>query len=234
VPAEFAISLVNMSVYDLKNDGHIRGMIPRYSSANVASARNALVTEFLARDAEWLLQVDADMEFPGNLVSALLEHASLERAPIVGAMCFGIDKGRVFPTLYGLREDAAGEVQMIRFGRYPRKTMWQVAGTGAACLLVHRQVFLDIAESAETPMTWFEETIGPGGKPMSEDLTFCLRAGAVGHPVHVNTALEIGHVKRRVIVADDFWAQVADDEAQQQSTQDAVEAMADRWPAPSP
>jgi hypothetical protein len=214
VEAGFAVSLVNLSVYDLQHDRLIRGMIPRYSGANVATARNDIVTQFLAKDpdsAEWLLMLDTDMEFPGELLAGLMRHASLERAPIVGALCFGIDGTTVFPTLYGLREDDEGRVSMVRHGRFPANTMWQVAATGAACLLVHRRVFEVVAEQqAGNPFTWFQETVQFGGLPTSEDITFCLRAGLAGFPVHVNTSLPIGHLKRKAVTIADFYARHPD------------------------
>jgi hypothetical protein len=37
---------------------------------------------------------------------------------------------------------------------------------------------------------------------VSEDITFCLRAGACGFPVYVHTGIEIGHMKEQMLTAE--------------------------------
>ena len=37
---------------------------------------------------------------------------------------------------------------------------------------------------------------------MGEDIAFCLRAGAAGFPIHVNTGVHIGHAKTQILTLD--------------------------------
>jgi hypothetical protein len=91
--------------------------------------------------------------------------------------------------------------------------MVQVAATGAACLLVHRSVFermLTFEHPARPGHLGFNDAYPffqesqHGGRPVSEDITFCWRAGLMEVPVYVNTGVQIGHIKDRVLTAETF------------------------------
>jgi hypothetical protein len=90
--------------------------------------------------------------------------------------------------------------------------MYQVAGTGAACLLIHKSV-LEQMRDFEHPRgkrgfndayPWFQET-EHNGEPVGEDITFCWRAIQLGFPVYVNTAVQLGHVKDRVLTMESYF-----------------------------
>jgi hypothetical protein len=182
------------------------------SGVNIAAGRNELVRWFLAGDCDWLLMVDADMVFKPDLPDALLANASAvpgERfAPIVGALCFGVDDGRLFPTVYDFTEREGGGIQAVRYHDFPRDSMFQVGATGAAALLVHRTVFEAVAERKfNEAFPWFQETALDGGERCGEDVTFCLRAAACGFPVFIDTGTAVGHQKAQVLTLDLFDAQ---------------------------
>jgi hypothetical protein len=50
---------------------------------------------------------------------------------------------------------------------------------------------------------WFQE-MEHDGQPVGEDITFCWRAAMAGIPVYVNTAVQMGHVKRRLLDMDAY------------------------------
>jgi hypothetical protein len=61
----------------------------------------------------------------------------------------------------------------------------QCAGTGSACILIHRSVFETIAETYGPH--WYDRIPNPGMKRVvSEDLTFCMRANSLKIPVWVD------------------------------------------------
>ena len=94
--------------------------------------------------------------------------------------------------------------------------MFQVAATGCACLLIHKRVFERMRDvqlpqrggkrGFNTAFPWFQE-VEHAGTPVSEDITFCWRAGLLGIPVHVNTAVQLGHIKDRELTVDAYLAQ---------------------------
>lgn len=231
VHGEFMENMLDLQLYDVALHQRIvsgGGRLPFQAGANLSGPRNEIVRKFLAYGrADWLWMVDTDMVFSPDVVERLLEHADPETAPIVGGLCFAFgDKGQIVPTLYGL----AGEVDsldVIRFDEWPENTMFQVVATGAACLLIHRSVFERMADfehpgrpgkrGFNDAFPWFQE-LEHDGRPVSEDIAFCWRAGLMQIPVFVNTAVQIGHIKERLLTAEayrvqqQFWA-AADEQA---------------------
>ena len=210
VSAAFHKSMCELLLFDAHGPKRIVGGGGRYSSANVAKGRNEHVEAFLAHPArpEWLLMLDSDMVFEPSLIEDLLVEADADVFPIVGGLCFGIADGLLFPTLYGLTlED--GKPRTVRYNDVPENAMFQVAATGAACLLIHRRVLTAMAEAAfNSAFPWFQET-ELSGEPCGEDFTFCIRAGQLGFPVHVATAVHVGHHKSQVLTYEMFRAQRA-------------------------
>lgn len=212
VSAGFHDSLLSLVVHDFNSHQHVvngGGRIARYSSANISNARNGIVRKFLDETrAGWLWMVDADMKFDPDTLDRMMDVAHPKRAPIVGGLCFGVDEGELFPTLYDLRDGDDGKPTMVRYNEYPPDTMFQVVATGAACILIHRSVLTALRDKFPEPWPWFAESIH-NGNPMGEDVTFCLRAGLAGFPLFVHTGIEIGHAKTQVLTAELYRKQRA-------------------------
>lgn len=233
--SKFHLSILRMLMFDAygaeidgrKVGGRARigmgGHFSLLSGAQITKSRNRIVRTFLelAGQPDWLLMIDADMEFDPDLVERLVAAAHPEHRPIVGGLCFAYmrDNERKFwPTLYAW---IPGTERLRRLTQYPADSLVPVAATGAACLLVHRRVFVEMAKRFPPPWPWFAETpfyekdeagqpILETGDAYSEDITFCLRAQAAGFPIHVHTGIKIGHVKE--FVADEA-AFIAESEA---------------------
>jgi hypothetical protein len=206
VASGFCNSLAGLIAHELTAGAHLRTLLPVYSGVNISSGRNEIVEQFLAGDAEWLLMLDADMTFDRFIVEQLVEAADAENAPIVGALAFGVSDGELFPTLYSMVEENGGP-QTIRFLDFPENEMFQVVGTGAACVLIHRRVLRAIADQEFShAYPWFQEGEIRGSR-VSEDMTFMLRAGQLGFPVFVHTGISVGHQKSYVLTADMYRSQ---------------------------
>lgn len=218
-------SMMNLVGHDLGNQARImRGgwVSARCSSAaGIPGARNEAVTQFLADDAaEWLFWVDTDMGFPGDALDQLVAVADPVERPIVGALCFaqklhpdgtGGWRSAVVPTIYnwtsGAGEDA-GETGFLSVIDYPPNTVMRCAGTGSACILIHRSVFEKMAEK-DGVGRWYDQVPNPtaNGRLIGEDLSFCLRAGALNIPVYVHTGVRTTHYKHIWLGEDDFLAE---------------------------
>jgi hypothetical protein len=205
--AYFTTSLLAMMLHDRNTSGHITALLQEWSSANVSASRNNLVRIFLDdKDAEWLLFIDADMAWDHDAVDRLLASANQAKAPIVGGLCFGANMGRLFPTIYQLvLKD--GKPTTIRVNEYEPDSLVKCSATGAAFLLINRAVLVEMREKQFNPaFPWFQE-MELSGAPSGEDITFCLRAGQLGYPVHVDTSVKVGHHKSHVLTEDMFLAQ---------------------------
>lgn len=218
VHSGFVRSLINLMAYD---GAHSRrmcdggGVIECQAGANLAGPRNDLVRSFLKQDVGWLLMVDSDMTFPPDALDRLMDKADRDKRPIVGGLCFGLEAdGTHSPTLFDVCAGPDGAPQVVRHRNYPPDMLVKLAGTGAAFLLVHRSVFERFDSHEPTPGTsafsrvypYFQET-EYFGKPISEDLTFCFRAGFLNIPTYVDTGCVIGHLKTRQLDATSFAAQ---------------------------
>lgn len=206
----FTQSLVNMLMFDQATGRHVVGCLNEWSSANVSASRNSLTGRFLdEHDAQWLLWIDADMAFEHDALPRLLASADAATRPIVGGLCFGAAFGALFPTIYQFVRRDDGGISTIRLNDFPDDALVGCAATGAAFLLIHRTVLEAMREKAfNVAFPWFQET-ELGGQPAGEDITFCIRAGICGFPVHVDTAVKVGHHKSTLLDYDQFRAQQA-------------------------
>lgn len=205
--AYFTQSLIGTLLYDRATTQRVTGILNEWSSANVSNARNKIVRSFLTEhQADWLLFIDSDMAWDVSAPEQLLAVADPVTAPIMGGLCFGSAEDRMFPTIYHLVESDEGPMTM-RLNDFPEDTVFGCAATGAAFLMIHRDVLEKVAaQQFNAAFPWFQET-QLGVNPVSEDITFCLRAAVVGAPTHVHTGVHIGHHKSHLLTHEKFRAQ---------------------------
>ena len=205
----FARSLSEMVLYDMATNGrfaHASGeMALEAHATGIVDGRNQLAAAALASEAEWLFMVDADMGFAPDTVDMLVSVADPELRPVVGGLAFAHKsdgKGpfharryRPTPTVYRMwqTDDDLGFVPLFD---YPRNELVEIDATGMACVLIHRTVLERMR--TEHGDRWFdiiEVPNGAGYKKFGEDLSFCLRAKALGYPLFVHTGIQTTHDK---------------------------------------
>lgn len=215
-------SLLDLINYDLAHGQHAaRGgfVAIRYGTDGLATARNKAVRHFLEDgEADWLWWVDTDMGFGPDTVERLLEAADPKERPVVGGLCFfnredaadgmGGYRSTVVPTVYDWTNKDGQMGWAVRW-QYPTDAVIRVGGTGAACVLIHRSVFEKLAEDTSHG-SWYDRIPNTTtGQLIGEDLSFCLRAGALGIPIHVHTGVPTTHFKPIWLQEEDYWQQVA-------------------------
>ena len=218
----FGLSLRNLYLHDQVKSARImcEGALELRKvagSGGIPDGRNQVVTEFLASDREWLFMVDSDMGFDADTVDRLVDSADEHKRPVMGGLCFAnrrlgpgefhAERFGSVPTLYNYVE-LEDEVGFMPIQDYPRDTVVEVAGTGAACLLIHRRALGKVREKFGD--SWFDPIAHPTGlkgKPrtFSEDLSFCVRLASVGVPVFVDTSVRTCHEKGGVFLTEEHY-----------------------------
>jgi hypothetical protein len=201
VRAEFAASLLAVA---MEGKTPVDAVIAVGSGPNISTARNMVCRQFLEQDAAaWLFMCDTDMWFPADTIDRLAAAADPGQRPVIGGLCFSQNTdnggGEPYSTMYELAE-RDGEICFVRYKQWPEDTVVRVAATGAACLLIHRDALLAVEKRAgDRAAPWFRESVA-GSALIGEDLTFCLRLGAAGIPVHVCTGVKAGHMKTTMLI----------------------------------
>lgn len=220
VTHSFSESLQQLLFYDMAHKGRVmEGGFFKVSCGTdgLVEARNKAVAAFLETDETgWLLWADTDMGFKPDSLERLIASADPVDRPIVGGLCFA--NKQIGVDGYGGYRTAArvtimdwlkpAEDQPATFtGRswYPPDTLVSCAGTGSAFILIHRSVFAKI--EAEYGPNWYARIRGDDGLLIGEDLSFCMRANALGFPIHVDTSVKTTHMKTVWLGEDDFWEQ---------------------------
>lgn len=206
ISAVFHISLLKLMLSETGRTGMPPFILAnRCASGRIIDGRNEVVRDFLDRTkADWLWFVDADMGFAPDALERLLASADRHDRPVMGALCFGLrrestdpdthaERFRTFPTVYVWREfgDRVG-FQVV--ADYERDAVSLVSATGAACILIHRDVLVAIRDQFGDE--WFSAITHPTGPTtFSEDMSFCVRVAAIDVPIHVDASVKTCHDK---------------------------------------
>jgi len=196
VRAEFCASLLAVC---MEGRTRVRTVIALESGPNISTGRNLICREFLDRNlAPWLFMCDTDMSFPADTIDRLIAAGK----PVIGGLCWSLSQGERYPTMYELTEDEGGRLAFRRYAAWTKNDVIKVSATGAACLLIHRDVLLAVEKTSGDPAApWFvESAVGAPLSLMGEDMTFCLRCAAAGIPVHVHTGVKVGHMKTQMLI----------------------------------
>lgn len=182
-------------------------LVARHVSASagvhVAFARAAVTREFLAGGGEsWLWMIDTDMTFTPGLLTRLAATADAEMRPLVTGLYWSPPAGAsttgaglpLVPMLFGRGSDG----RFAPCAGWPDGAVFEVAGCGAGCLLIHRRVLEAVGDDDDAG--WREIHDGP--VTAGEDLSFCTRAAAAGFTVTADTAARAGHVKTVTVGGD--------------------------------
>lgn len=216
-------SLMGMVQYDAGHHGRLQkpgGFLAiKYGTGGLIEARNQAVHEFLTDypDAEWLFWLDTDMGFAPDALDLLAEAADPVDRPVVGGLCFaqrddepdGLGGWRTqpTPTVYDWVTVGDQSGYAVRWD-YPRDTVTQCAATGSACVLIHRSVLermRDAFVAGTIRPAWYDRIPNPSTQELfSEDLSFCMRAGALDIPVFVHTGVRTSHYKHQWVSEEDY------------------------------
>lgn len=195
VTGPFLESLMRLQRYELAKPEPLLWHLLPQSGLYIGHNRNRIAEKFWTdTDADWLLQIDSDIEFPATVIEQLLTLAGPDRKVIAASVPLGPPFGSC-----GWNTTSTPGVWACLPSEEILPDGTPVDGVATALMMVHRDVIRAIAETAG--QCWFldlppeprldderSRKAWTGEGPMSdrryipqgEDLVFCLRAKAAG------------------------------------------------------
>jgi hypothetical protein len=177
VTGKFAYCLARAVSYE---GGRIKSVV-QYPSPYTDEARNKIVEVFLAfpEQAEYLLMVDADMDFEKDAVSKTMWIAQNTEADVVwGNYALGTFSNSLFAKDPEGTEFAAPLDELK-----PNKIYENIYAGGTGWCMMKRDLLVKMKDKFPPPWHWFERDIitGTDGKlvKMGEDLSFGKRVASM-------------------------------------------------------
>lgn len=183
VPSAFCQSISTLNRVD-------ECMIAFQVGSLVYESRNKLAQKAIEADADWVLWLDSDMVFNGDLLRRMLGTATKEKTDFVT----GVYYRRVepyTPTLFKTLDFDGGICTWSDVDEIPDKP-FEVAGCGFGAVLLHTQVLYDVVAKFDGRM--FHPLDGVG-----EDLSFCWRARQCDYKIIADPTLPLGHMGHMMI-----------------------------------
>lgn len=191
------------SILDLARSQKVLGQFITLEGSGVISRlRNQVVATFLEKtEDDWLLMIDTDQRIDIPSFKKLVAAADAKKRPIISGVVFGgWQTGQIYlepvPCIFKLGESGG----LYAFHDYPEDKVVEIDAAGTGCLLIHRSVLEKFRKNADPvhqgqDWCWFQD-MPLHGEWVGEDLLFCLRAKALGFPIHAVTGCILPHERR--------------------------------------
>jgi len=185
VKSGFAIALARAAAHfaALPYDGEKAVIVTSVGSSILPEGRARLVARAYDADATHIMWFDADMKFPDDIISRLLNH----NLAVVGVN-YPRKNIEARPTAYADTPDYVGPV----WSGDRASGIQEVSIVGFGALLCDMRVF----DQIELPFFAFEPQAPDFVKTMGEDVYFCRKLHKAGIPVHIDHDLskQVAHI----------------------------------------
>lgn len=195
------------SVIDALRETAITQVLSVPSGPYLDMGRNDGTKVFLeATDCDFMLTVDTDIAFTPEDVTELVAaaeeyHATTGVYPVVAGTYFGVPKGVHSPIAYRRKpKDGLLYPISIKKATHFKHPLLTVDAAGTGFLLTHRSTLLEFLPAYHRSQQWFaclveENTVTDETVWYGEDLMFCKRAAALGHPILLHRGVQLTHFK---------------------------------------
>lgn len=169
------------------------------------AARNDIVRSVLARqpDATHLFFLDDDVTVPPDGLLKLLADSVEQDIPLVTGLY--IQRGEPhLPVVYRRVTEGPAAGRHFNLTQFT-PGLQEVDAAGAGCLLIRMDVLRALeAAKAQSGQEWFDYL-----PPFSEDLSFCIRARALGFRMALDWDVKCGHLTTVEVTYDTFAQRAA-------------------------
>lgn len=184
--------------YTAANKNH-EYSIDLQSNTYVHYARNKAVYQAAQMDADYLMFIDSDMEFPADGIDHLL---SLEM-DIVGGLYFSRNSDFPIPIILEIKNNTTH-----KYIKYPQDTdLFEVDAVGTGFMLIDMDVFKKIDPPYFYHTTPKEFKLNEHSFPdneIGEDVAFCLKAKEAGFKIMCDSSIKLGHIGSKVHTQADY------------------------------
>ena len=196
VHPRFTFALARACAYE---GNKIAGVIPVIGPL-LEDCRNNIVSTFLDQfpEVDYLLMVDADIEFPSDAVGkSLFMMRYFGQDTLYGNYALGDGRNSIFT-----KTPDCGLFRMVPVEG--DQTYLGIAGGGTGWLLMTRELLEKMRAKYPKPFVWFGRDIVTDDKgeltALGEDLTFGKRAGECGAKQMGTSQIALLHYKERAII----------------------------------
>jgi hypothetical protein len=169
-------------------------------SPYIHKSRNAMFKEAQNVDADYLLMIDCDQQFPFDALEKLI---ALDKD-----VAAGMYYKRPYPH-YPLAYEWTGKKDDVhRNITYIPEKPFKVDSVGTGFMLISKRVLdgytAEIQKEHGKPFSHKIYDDGAGGETIGEDTSFCMRMRDLGYEIWIDPSIEIGHVGS-VVVKKAHW-----------------------------
>lgn len=192
VPAPFCQSLAQ-----LQKVGECALMMK--TGALIYTSRDAMATEAIKNEFDYVMWFDSDMVFPADTLVRLMNTLKEKDLDIISGLYFR----RIppySPVLFDKLEIEGEACEWSEFTKLPEE-LFEIGACGFGCVLMKTDVFFDVQAK-------FGQMFAPIGRN-GEDVAFCWRARQCGYKIYCDPTLVCGHVGYSV-VDDKFFKAFAE------------------------
>ncbi len=217
------------------------------SGPALAMGRGTLVGAFLERTtADALVMLDADMSAPPSTIASMIDafarmRAEYDNVGVLGGLAFISNDPRHTAPQHNIWIDNPQiPGNLVKMPTYEPDTLYKVAATGGACVIVAREVLekltaegnpfhhlnlvnypmlarnlstMDDIPAIEDMVAQHVQT----ADQLGEDLSFCTRVRQAGYDIYVHTGLQFDHAKSTLVGVPEYDLALKAQEAAQEA-----------------
>lgn len=177
----------------MNNSPSFGGIISVEAGIYLSWARNVIAERFMDSGLQYLLSVDADMDFKPDLFEALVRHA--DENTIVGGLYYSFNRRNRQTSALMLGAD------LKPIDDWEKGSVIEVGAMGTGCMLLPRTVF------EKVPKPWFHYREDKESH-YGEDYSWCIKAREHGVRCVVDTSVNPLHAKGILIGEGDVRKKV--------------------------
>lgn len=185
-------------------------MPPLKDTAEIRFGANSLIYDTRNQFAEYainngfdrILWLDSDMTFPPDFSRRLAERLDEGREYVTGL--YMTRKDPIRPCIF---KDIEAEpvVKANFYDDYPRDQIFEIAASGFGGVMMTTSLVKRVADAFGRP---FSPMLGFG-----EDISFCIRATAVGARMYCDSTLKMGHIGFREYTEESYFERLKHEQA---------------------